>query len=92
MYENSIPCCDEVKPLESRQTLTEMMAIAKSMGGDALNMAKLISHHFFSYNKDASQEKRGTNCYMDVMADHCDTLRELCEVLAEMIDVLGCPR
>lgn len=92
MYENSISCCDEVKQLEPRATLTELMSIAKGMGGDALNMARVISKHFFYDNKDITQGKRETSCFMDVMDEHCDTLRELCDVLAKMVDALGCPR
>lgn len=92
IYENSIPCCDEVKPLEGTQrtTLTTMMDTAKGLSFEALNMANVIRRILLgNRNNEDGTPKREVTCYMEDMAEHCCTLKELCEVLHRTIEELG---
>ena len=90
MYENSIPCCDEVKQLgEQRTTLSQITDKANCLSLEALSMANIIHRHLFGNRNEDGVSKREITCYMDAMNEHCCTLKELCEVLHRMIDELG---
>ena len=89
-YENNVGCCNAEPMPQPRQTLTELMGISNAIGNENLSLAKLISNHFFGNNKEDAAPKKDPFCFVGVMEEHCDTLKELHEVLCEIVDRLGC--
>ena len=92
IYESQVPLCNAEPMGKPSITLTEMMGEANGLGKEALIMAKVISKHFFGDNAENPQLERKSNCYYDVMVEHCDILKELCETLHIVCGKLGCDR
>lgn len=87
--EKKIRTCDEIAVSEPVIPLTEMMAIAINMAGDALCMAESISEQLFgAVNREAPQNAP-SKCFRDVLDNHNAQLVRLCEELSRMKQLLG---
>ena len=90
-FENCVPCTTSqgIEPTRN-ESLTEIMAISKSLGVNALDKVNLIKCHMFGDGRLDGIEKCPQMCFMDAAREHCAELKALNVELQAIIDILGC--